>query len=117
MTDVNRNIQEKIQETRGSVMVGQTPTPVETTTRGSSSQQAGGQAVRETTTRGSSEMQASMGPPSLHTTRGSSEYARSLCERENAMGDRERSLAWSGEESGGTQTGRGTQSPKPGSDR
>ena len=136
MADANR----KIQEARGPAMVGQTPNPTETTTRGSSSQQG-----RETTTRGSSELQEGTGSPSLHTGRGSSEYAKSLCEREHAMGerelgmsdrergmgdreramydrecamsDRERSSAWGGEESGGMQTGRGTQAPQSGSDR
>ena len=55
---------------------GQQTHPVETTTRGSSSQRAGAPADRETTTRGSS------GRQSLHTGRGSSENATSLTGRE-----------------------------------
>lgn len=55
---------------------GQDGHPVETTTRGSSSQQGGETAGRETTTRGSS------GRQSLHTGRGSSESATSLREHE-----------------------------------
>ena len=57
MADVNK----KTQETRESAMGGQKMAPTETTMRGSSSQQTGGQTGRETTTRGSSGMQEGMG--------------------------------------------------------
>ncbi|MEN6343510.1 MAG: hypothetical protein ABFC89_13240 [Methanospirillum sp.] len=88
MADVSR----KTQETRESAMAGQSTKPTETTMRGSSSQQTGGQMGRETTTRGSSRMQAQEGMQG-GMTRGSSEYAKSLCEREHAMGERERGMS------------------------
>ena len=96
MAEMNR----RAREIHESAMVGQ-DTGSETTTRGSSSQQAGMQAVHETTTRGSSEMQQagmreSMGSSGTSRPgtmgRGSSEYARSLREREHAMSVRERGM-------------------------
>lgn len=97
MAEMNR----RAREIHESVMVGQ-DSGSETTTRGSSSQQAGMQAVHETTTRGSSEMQQGGGRESMGSSgtsrsgtmgRGSSEYARSLCEREHAMSERERGMS------------------------
>lgn len=79
--------------------------PVETTTRGSSSQQAGETAGRETTTRGSS------GRQSLHTGRGSSESATSLREREH-----ERRRAHGRVASRRTQSNPGAHPSKPGPD-
>lgn len=96
MAEMNR----RAREIHESVMVGQ-DSGSETTTRGSSSQQAGMQAVHETTTRGSSEMQQGGGRESMGSSgtsrpgmmgRGSSEYARSLCERERGMSERERGM-------------------------
>lgn len=95
MADVNK----KSQETRDSAMVRQNTNPAETTMRGSSSQQTGGQTGRETTTRGSSGMQSGSEMQesgrmleSMGTGRGTSDYAKSLCDREHAMSERERGV-------------------------
>lgn len=119
MADVNRKTQEKRESAMAGQSTGEGARAGETTMRGSSSQQAGGQAGRETTTRGSSEMQGTTGqggqprqatPGQQRSEEAGMDYTSAMLREAREEGDMGTGREAGGAEYRGTGRGRGMRS-------